>query len=123
MQSGKPDRVSEAEAQRCKYSGSIKCCMKVVCSDKKELQLGKITNCSVKLVFKLENAVASKPEQRKIKEDFPLWKKVEFEQNNALYRVQFLKYRSVTEDTKSVFEKRFQQGFTPSAGHEAFILR
>ena len=98
MQSGKPDRVSEAEAQRCKYSGSIKCCMKVVCSDKKELQLGKITNCSVKLVFKLENAVASKPEQRKIKEDFPLWMKVEFEHNHALYRVQFLKYRSVTED-------------------------
>ena len=29
MQSGKPDRVSEAEEQRCKYSGSIKCCMKV----------------------------------------------------------------------------------------------
>ena len=46
MQSGKPDRVSEAEAQRCKYSGYIKCCMKVVCSDKKELQLGKITSWS-----------------------------------------------------------------------------
>ena len=46
MQSGKPDRVSEAEEQRCKYSGSIKCCMKVVCSDKKELQLGKITSWS-----------------------------------------------------------------------------
>ena len=118
MQSGKPDRVSEAEAQRCKYSGSIKCCMKVVCSDKKELQLGKITNCSVKLVFKLENAVASKPEQRKIKEDFPLWMKVEFEHNHI-----GSKYRSVTEDTKSVFEKMFQQGFTPCAAHEAFILK
>ena len=46
MQSGKPDRMSEAEAQRCKYSEYIKCCMKVVCSDKKELQLGKITSWS-----------------------------------------------------------------------------
>ena len=40
MQSGKPDRVSEAEAQRCKYkySGYRKCCMKVVGSGKKELR-------------------------------------------------------------------------------------
>ena len=35
-----------------------------------------------KLVFKLENAGDSKPEQRKIKEDFPLWMKVEFEHNH-----------------------------------------
>ena len=80
MQSGKPDRVSEAEEQRCKYSGSIKCCMKVVCSDKEGIAVRK----DYKLVFKLENAVDSKPEQRKIKEDFPLWMKVEFEHNHAI---------------------------------------
>ena len=50
------------------------------------------------MVFKLENPVASK-----IEEDFPLWMKVEFEHNHALNRAEFLKYRSVIENTKSVF--------------------
>ena len=105
MQSGKPDRVSEAEAQRCKYkySGYRKCCMKVVRIGNKELQPGKNTNCPVKFMFKLENPVASKIEQRKIKEDFPLWMKVEFEHNHALNRAEFLNYRSESENTKSVF--------------------
>ena len=105
MQSGKPDRVSEAEAQRCKYkySGYRKCCTKVVGSGNKELLPGKNTNCPATLVFKLENPVASKIEQRKIKEDFPLWMKVEFEQKHALNRAEFLNYRSESENTKSVF--------------------
>ena len=117
LQSGKPDRVSEAEAQRCKYSGYRKCCMKVVGSGKKELQPGKNTNCPAHLMFKLENAVASKAAQRKIKEDFPLWIKVEFDHNHALNRAEFLKFRSVSEGTKSAFEKMFHQGFTASTAH------
>ena len=117
LQSGKPDRVSEAESKRCRYSGYRKCCMKVVGSGKKELQPGKNTNCPAKLMFKLENAVASKAEQRKIKEDFPLWIKVEFDHNHAINRAEFLKFRSVSEGTKSAFEKMFKQGLTPSTAH------
>ena len=60
--------------------------MKVVVNGKKELLPGKNTNCPAKLVFKLENA-----QQRKIKEDFPLWMKVEFEHNHALNRAEFLR--------------------------------
>ena len=91
--------------------------MNVASSGKKELQPGKNTNCEAKLNFRLENPVAEKAEQRKDREQFPLWLKLHFVHNHSLQRAEFLKYRSVGEDTKAVFSNMFEQGFTPSAAH------
>ena len=91
--------------------------MNVASSGKKELQPGKNTNCEAKLNFRLENPVAEKAEKKKDKEQFPLWLKINFVHNHSLQRAEFLKYRSVGEDTKAAFSDMFEQGFTPSAAH------
>jgi hypothetical protein len=91
--------------------------MKVVCSGDKELQPGKNTNCGAKLNFRLENPVAKNAKQRQDKENFPLWIKLDFDHNHSLNRAEFLKYHSVSDDTKSAFSDMFQQGFTPITAH------
>ena len=86
-------------------------------SGNKELQPGKNTDCSAKINFRLENPVAKSAEQRLDKETFPLWIKIDFSHNHSLQRAEFLKYRSVSEETKAVFSDMFQQGFSPSTAH------
>ena len=78
VESGKADRVPIAENKMCIFSGSRKCCMKVVSTGKKELQPGKNTNCTAKVIFKLEHPKAKKPVERKMKSDYPLWVKIDF---------------------------------------------
>ena len=81
MQSGRPDNCKESHRSKC--SGFRKCSMNVALSGKKELQPGKNTNCGAKVNFRLENPVAQFAEQRKDKEEFPLWLKIEFVHNHS----------------------------------------
>ena len=93
--------------------------MNVACSAKrKELQPGKNTNCGARINFRLETPVAKNTEQRIDKENFPLWLKIDFSHNHSLQRAEFLKYRSVNEDTKAAFSAMYQEGFTPSTAHK-----
>ena len=54
----------------------------------------------------MKNPVAEKAEQRKNKEQFPLWLKINFVHNHSLQRAEFLKYRSVGEDTKAALSDK-----------------
>ena len=117
VQTGRPD--NNKESHRSKMSGYRKCSMNVACSAKrKELQPGKNTNCGARINFRLETPVAKNAEQRIDKENFPLWLKIDFSHNHSLQRAEFLKYRSVNEDTKSAFSAMYQEGFTPSTAHK-----
>ena len=115
MQSGRQDR--QCDSHRAKYSGYRKCCMKVIKSGDREFQPGKNTNCGAKINFRLENPIAKDANQRKDKENFPLWLKIEFTHNHSCNRAEFFKYRSVSDKTKSAFSEMFKQGLTPSTAH------
>ena len=104
IQTGRPD--NNKEGTRAKCIGFRKCSMNVASSGKKELQPGKNTNCEAKLNFNSENPLAEKAEQRKDKEQFPLWLKINFVHNHSLQRAEFLKYRSVGEDTKAALSDK-----------------
>ena len=121
VQSGRPDRSSDSPTARSKYSGFRKCCMNVAgnagSTEKENRQPGKNTNCGAKINFRLDNPIAKFEDQRKDKENFPLWLKIDFQHNHSISRAEFLKYRSVSEDTKAAFTDMFQQGFSPSTAH------
>jgi hypothetical protein len=121
VQSGKPDRSSDSATARRVLTGFRKCCMNIAGSEDKEnkqpLQPGKNTNCGANLKFRLENAVAKNPKERKDKESFPLWVLLEFVHNHSLKRAEYLKYLSVSDETRSAFTEMFQEGFSPSTAH------
>ena len=116
IKSGKPDRASDSDKARRVLTGFRKCCMNVS-NDKenrKPQQAGKNTNCSANLKFRLDRPVAEHSQDKKDKELFPLWLLIEFVHNHSLNRAEYLRYLSVSDDTKSEFSEMFAQGLSPS---------
>ena len=124
VKSGRPDRTQDSSTARSQYRGYRKCCMNVMSSeDKENRQPGKNTDCEAKLNFRLDNPLSKCKQDKQIKEDFPLWLNLHYQHNHALYRAEFLKYLSVSLDTKTVFATMFEQGYTPSAAHSEMRKR
>ena len=118
IRSGRPDRHQNNTAARSQLRGFRKCCLNVSDSENKEnRQPGKNTNCQAKFNFRLENPLSKQTDEKKIKEDFPLWIDLHFFHNHALERAEHVKYLSVSQDTKSAFTKMFEYGYTPRSAH------
>ena len=69
--------------------------------------------CKPALVFRL----LLSGELNNNRAQFPLSLNIKFRHNHALNRAEFLRYQSVSADTKPAFTELFQQGVTPSAAH------
>ena len=110
MQTGRQDRFLDTATARAKLRGHRKCIMTVCEKNWKEnKQPGKNTNCSACINFRLENPKAFRNEEIiRDKEDFPLWLKINFDHNHSLNRAEFLKFRSVSDVTKSEYTKLFK---------------
>ena len=76
---------------------------------------GKNTNCQASLNFRLEHE-SSKPGNDS-KKDFPLWLKICFDHNHSLTRADFLKFKTVSLETKAQYTDMFESGFSPSGAH------
>ena len=72
---------------------------------------GKITNCAVYLNFCLENPTAGDQQQQKNRDSYPFCMYIDFSHNHSLCQAQYLRYLSVSNDTKSIFTDLFQQGY------------
>ena len=96
---------------------------------KENRQPGKNVECKASLNFRLENSVADArvgdckkrvADCKKVKEErqqFPLWIKIDFHHNHTLNRAAYLKYLSVSKDTKDMFIEMFQGGLSAGSAH------
>ena len=122
IKSGRPDRTGNS----AKLYGYRKCIMQV-----KEKKLttpkrkGLHQNCPAELTFKLENPKVPHPkdnEERKRKKvlesGYPLLMHINFVHNHEIYRQDHKRFRNVSEETKEVFVKMFEDDLTPSAAWE-----
>ena len=111
MMSGRQDRKQDGQHSRSKLRGFRKCCLNVSRNGKRAKQAGKNTNCESTINFRLENPLKS---NSTFGEKFHLWVKIHFFHNHALNRAEYLRYLSVSEETKRSFTELFESDFTPS---------
>ena len=118
VMSGRPDKLPGGAGARCGYRGYRKCSMNVCGSDnRKSRQPGKDTKCEASITFRVENPASKNKETVNDRAQFPLSLNIKFSHNHALNRAEFLRYQSVSADTKAAYTDLFQQGVSPSAAH------
>ena len=124
VKNGRADKVPVSEKARCGFRGYRKCSMNVFSSeDRKSLQPGKNTDCEASITFRVENPVCKNKDTLSDRQQFPLWVNINYNHNHSLNRADFLKYQTVSPDTKAAYTELFHQGVSPSAAHTEIKCR
>ena len=122
--SGRQDRRQDSDTARSRYRGFRKCCLNVSHKEGKEnRQKGKNVECKANLNFRLENALAKSKQVKETRQNFPLWVKIDFQHGHALNRADYLRYLSVSNDTKDLFIDMFDSGMSAGAAHEEMRIK
>ena len=119
IQVGRQDKTQDVATAKSEFRGFRKCCLNV-CSKAGKLpkEKGKNVDCPSTINFRLENSNLSNKSLKAVKEQFPLWLKINFQHNHAVHRASHLRYLSVGEETKQLFIAMFELDMTPSSALE-----
>ena len=67
---------------------------------------GKNTNCGAGFHFRLENVVGNKS-MREEREKYPLWVKIQLDNNDSLNHAEYFKFLSVSDETAQYYTELF----------------